>query len=68
MYLSKECKFNMIRLVIDNMNRNIDIVQQASEAFGETSRSHKRNQINGIKIMAQDLVLELSSLEVNEIQ
>ena len=68
MYLSKECKFNMIRLVIDNMNRNIDIVQQASDAFGETSSSHKRNQINGIKMMAQDLVLELSSLEVNEIQ
>ena len=68
MYLSKECKFNMIKLVVDNMNRNIDIVQQASEAFGDTSKLIKRNQINGIKMMAQDLVLELSSLEVNEIQ
>ena len=68
MYLTKNNKVQMIKLVVDNMNRNIQIVSDSSEAFGDTSRLIKRNQINGIKIMTDELILALADIEFSEVE
>tara|TARA_R100000329_G_C7540396_1_gene190793 strand:+ start:552 stop:758 length:207 start_codon:yes stop_codon:yes gene_type:complete len=68
MYLTKENKVNMIKLVVDKYISNIEIVSESSEAFGDASRLAKRNQINGIKMLADELILALANIEVSEEQ